>query len=173
MKKFFLIGGLVVFGAIIINYTLGGFKPLEPALISSQSLTLYGQHYEGRYNSEALDELIGDLRRRIDESESEASLIIVNYNQEELEKRGVVKQFVGISWKELPLERINLDSITLQQYNGVQFTVPIKPLVMPSPEKLKKEAEAMAQSMNTELRGISIEQYQDNNLIINYPFKTN
>jgi hypothetical protein len=174
VKKFLIIGALVVIGAVIINYTLGGFEPVQPSLISSQTLTLYGQHYEGRYNSEALDELIANLRKRIDESENEAVLTIVNYNQEELEKRGVVKQFVGINWKALPLENnTDLDSITIEQYNGVQFAIPIKPLVMPSPEKLKKEAEAMAESMNTELVGLSIEQYQNNSLIINYPFKTN
>ena len=48
---------------------------------------------------------------------------------------------------------------------------PIQPLVMPSPEKLKRMANEAAELMAGELQGYSIEQYKERFLIINYPLK--
>jgi hypothetical protein len=171
VKKYILFAVIITAAALIINYVLGGFKPVDSGLITSEKMIIYGQAYEGRYNSTALDELISELRGQIENTEAEGQLIIVNYLQPELEKRGTVSQFVGIAWDAVPLG-ISYDSLVLEPYNGAQFRIPVKPLIMPSPEKLKGLAETMANDMNASLAGYSVEQYQDRTLIINFPFKT-
>ena len=64
-----------------------------------------------------------------------------------------------------------LESLTIDGYNGLQFRIPIRPLVMPSPEKLKKLAAEAASEMEGILMDFSIEQYKDQVLINNFPLK--
>lgn len=172
MKKFLVISAVILLAAVIINYALGGFREIEPGLVSTKAITLYGFQYEGRYNSNELDNKITQLRTLLDASEQDGTLTIINYMQPEFEKRGVVKQFVGIIWeKDTTSSLVNLTTLQLEPCNAIQFEVPVKPLVMPSPEKLRKLAEEMAEQMESQLAGWSMEQYRGQKLIINYPIK--
>ena len=84
----------------------------------------------------------------------------------------MIRQFVGIAWENNVNNTIEpLDSLIIEPYNGFQFRIPIKPLVMPSPEKLKRLSNEAAELMEKELQDYSIEQYKDHLLIINYPLK--
>ena len=170
MKKFFAIAAVILIAAFVINYSLGGFDSVKPGLISTTDVTYFGSYYEGRYNSDTLEEIIASLRSKI-EKEGSGVLTIINYQEEDLEKRGIVKQFVGIEWPVQAPKNHGLDSLYITAYNGVQFRVPIRPLVMPSPKKLIDMATEMATEMNTVVQGISIEQYQQGKLIINFPMK--
>lgn len=161
---------IIALAAVVINYSLGGFEGVEPGLITSTKVVVYGKTYEGQYNSAALDELLDELRAAIDANEAQGRLTIINYHQPELEKRGTVKQFVGITWAGQPGSE-DYDSLVVEPYNGVQFRIPVRPLVMPSPEKLRDQAAVMAAEMQTTLAGYSLEQYQDKTLVINFPFK--
>ena len=172
MRKYLVIGALVVLAGIVINYSLGGFKQIEPELISTHSTVIYGSLYEGGHSSDSLTNLIAHIDKILTETGRKGTLTIVNYIQEKLEKRGMVKQFVGIEWeKNTDNLMLPLDSIIISPYNGFQFRLPIKPLVMPSPEKLKSLAREAAELMDGELQGFSIEQYRDRLLIINFPLK--
>jgi hypothetical protein len=172
MKKYLVFGAIIIIAGVVINYSLGGFKPIEPGLISSNGVTLYGWHYEGSYSSDSINNQIETLRNIINDADREGVLTIVNYIDPDLEKRGVVQQFIGIEWIiKNDSNNNDLDSLIIQPYNGIQFNVPIKPLVMPSPEKLKNLAFEAAKEMNTELLNFSIEQYKGRSLILNFPLK--
>jgi len=172
VKKYFVIGGIILLFAVVINYSLGGFKPIKGQLISTKQTTLYGHFYEGSHSSDSLVSQVNHLRRLINKHNINGTLTIVNYIQPEFEKRGMVKQFIGIESTSFVLSKnLSLDSLILKAYNGIQFKIPIKPLVMPSPEKLKKLALQAAIDMDSELAGFSIEYYADNLLITNYPLK--
>lgn len=172
MRKYLILGALLVLAGIVINFSLGGFKKIEPELISTHTTVIYGSLYEGGHSSDSLTNLIAHFHEILTESNHSGTLTIVNYMQEKLEKRGLVKQFVGIEWeKSANNPKRPLDSLSISPYNGFQFRLPIKPLVMPSPEKLKKLAREAAQAMDAELQGYTIEQYRDRLLIINFPLK--
>lgn len=172
MRKYLVIGALVVLAGIVINYSLGGFKQIEPELISTHSTVIYGSLYEGGHSSDSLTNLIAHYHEILAGSGQPGILTIVNYIQEKLEKRGVVKQFVGIEWETKPQSLgPPYDVLDIDPYNGFQFRIPIKPLVMPSPEKLKQLAIDAAKLMDGELQGYSLEQYKDGFLIINFPLK--
>lgn len=172
MRKYLYLGGIIVLAGIVINYSLGGFKSIEPALISTQGTIIYGSLYEGSHDSDSLNNQISYFRKLLTESRVPGTLTIVNYIQPGLEKRGMIRQFVGIEW-ENNIDNNNqpLDSLIIEPYNGFQFRIPIKPLVMPSPEKLKRLALEAAESMDGELQAYSIEQYKDRLLIINFALK--
>ena len=172
MKKYFILGGIIVITGIVINYSLGGFKAVEPGLISKDVTILYGFNYKGSYSSDSLSTQISNLRKLLNNTERLGTLTIVNYVQSDLEKRGMVRQFIGIEWEKKlgPFEQ-SLDSLIIRPYNGVQFKLPIRPLVMPSPEKLKRLAKDFAESMASGLDTYTIEQYKEQYLIINFPFK--
>lgn len=172
MKKYLVFGAIIIIAGVVINFSLGGFKPIESGLISSNGVTLYGWHYEGSYSSETIDKHIETLRDILKNTDKEGVLTIVNYIKPDLEKRGIVQQFIGIEWINKSGPNSNgLDSLVIQPYNGIQFNVPIKPLVMPSPVKLKSLAIEAAIEMDTELLNYSIEQYKDKSLILNFPLK--
>jgi hypothetical protein len=172
LRKYLIFGALVVLAGIVINYSLGGFKKIEPELISTHSTVIYGSLYEGGHSSDSLTNLIAQFHKILTASGQTGTLTIVNYKQEKLEKRGLVKQFVGIEWqKNVNNIKPPLDSIFISPYNGFQFRLPIKPLVMPSPEKLKKLAQEAALLNDGELQDYSIEQYHNQLLIINFPLK--
>jgi hypothetical protein len=172
MKKYLIMGGLLIAAGVIINYSLGGFKPITPELISTPDITLYGWTYEGNYASDSLNSQIELLRSIIKENNNTGILTIANYMIPELEKRGVVRQFIGIEWiNENGFSIENLDSLHINSFSGIQFKIPIKPIVMPNPEKLKALAEGTAEAMNTSLQGFSLEQYKDKSLILNFPLK--
>ena len=172
MKKYLIIGGIIVLAGIVINYSLGGFKNVEPQLISTHDTIIYGLLYQGGHSSDSLNHQIAHYRKILSESNQPGILTIVNYVQSNLEKRGMVKQFIGIEWeKNVNSSNKPLDSLIIKSYNGFQFRIPIQPLVMPSPEKLKQLASEAAELMEGELQAYSIEQYKDRFLIINFPLK--
>jgi hypothetical protein len=172
VRKYLILGGIILLAGIVINYSLDGFKKIEPALVSAPATTIYGSLYEGGHSSDALETQVLQLRKILNESGQPGTLTIVNYNQSDLEKRGMIKQFLGIEWTQngKSLGQFQ-DSLFIAGYNGFQFRIPIKPLVMPSPEKLKKLAKDATLAMAGELQGFSIEQYKDGFLIINFPLK--
>ena len=172
MRKYLVIGALIVLAGIVINYSLGGFKQIDPELISTHNTIIYGSLYEGGHSSDSLNHQVEHYRSILNESNQPGRLTIVNYTQSNLEKRGMVKQFIGIEWEnEHPELYRPIDSLAINAYNGFQFRIHIKPLVMPIPEKLKQLAIEAAELMDGELQGYSIEQYKDGSLIINYPLK--
>ena len=170
MRKYLILGGIIVITGIVVNFTLGGFEPIEPVLISAHKTRLYGWHYEGYHASDSLDRQVEKLRDILAATGQPGTLTIVNYLQPELEKRGVVKQFVGIDWGNTSYTNdYKLDTLSIAAYNGFQFVISIKPLVMPSPEKLKRMAREAAKNMDAQLQDISIEQYKNKTLIVNFP----
>ena len=172
MRKFLLLGGIIVLAGVVINYSLGGFSQIEPELVSTQGTIIYGSLYEGSHSSDSLNDQVTHYRKILTESGQSGTLTIVNYIQPSFEKRGMIRQFVGIAWENNVNNTIEqLDSLIIEPYNGFQFRIPIKPLVMPSPEKLKRLSNEAAELMEKELQDYSIEQYKDHLLIINYPLK--
>ena len=92
MKKYLILGGIIVLSGIAINYFLGGFEQLKPEHVEINDMTIFGKSYEGRYASDSLDNIITSLNNLI-KSDTSGALIIVNYLQEDLEK------YKSINWK--------------------------------------------------------------------------
>lgn len=156
---------------LAINYFLGGFNRPELMKGTMNEMTIHGMPYEGRYASDSLDNMIDWLQSQIDTTGIPGSLVIVNYLQEDLEKRGVVKQFVGLVADQGIEFKHPLDTLVLPASETIQFTIPVNPLVMPSPEKLKKMAIDEAEKNQVSLVGYSIEQYRNRKLIVSFPAK--
>jgi hypothetical protein len=172
VRNYLIYGGIIALAGIVINFSLGGFKSIEPELVSTKGVTIYGALYEGEHSSDLLSNQISYYRNLVDDSDQEGILTIINYIQPDLEKRGIIRQFIGIEWLNVGYENEGLmDSLIIEPYNGIQFRMKVTPLVMPSPEKLKQQAAEAAELMDSELLGHSIEQYMDGFLIINFPMK--
>ena len=172
MKNYLILGGLIVVAGILINYSFGGFEPIESTMISNPQTIIYGRFYEGSHSSDLLEKQLADLRKILKDPGNKGTLTIVNYINATLEQKGMVKQFLGIEGKKnLPYQAYELDSLVIDAYDGIQIIIPMKPLVMPSPEKLKKLAEKTAEIKGNKLRGYSIEQYKNQTLVINFPLK--
>lgn len=174
MKKYLFMGGVVLVAGFLINYTLGGFATIEPVIIETDNYIIYGTEFEGSYKSSNLSNLVNEMRSHQDQLETSADLVIVNYINEAKETIGDVTNFVGL--------RINRKANTtlLEEFErriikasqAIRISVKIKPLVMPSPEKIKSVAFEYATSQGIKLRGLSIEQYKENGvLVVEFPIE--
>lgn len=174
MKKYFILGAAIIVFGLLINYTLGGFASIEPKMVDVHDYTIYGAAFEGSYKSDQLTELVEKMRVVQKGLGGKADVVIVNYLDQNKENIGLVKNFVGIRANEaLP------DSITktfekriIKAKKALRAKVKIKPLVMPSPEKVKKKAFEMAEFEGVKLQNLSIEQYLDTGiLVVEFPLE--
>ena len=119
MRNYLIYGGIIALAGIVINFSLGGFKPIEPELVSTKGVTIYGALYEGGHSSDLLSNQISYYQGLLDGSDQLGTLTIINYIQPDLEKRGVIKQYIGIEWINEGNDREELiDSLFILQ-NGI------------------------------------------------------
>jgi hypothetical protein len=171
MKKLLLITAALLLGSLLVNNMLGGFDKVDVDIVEVNDYLIYGQAFAGRYNSDELENRVTRIRQLVEEGTLEGNLVIVNYIDEQKEKRGEVKQFVGVLLINpallTPVEGLKLLTITASQ--AVEARIGVRKLVMPSPEKIKKKSLALARQQGLELMDISIETYQGQQLIVHYP----
>ena len=173
MKKILLIAFAVLLGALVVNTMLGGFDKVEVELVEVNGYHIYGQPFSGRYNSDELEGMIAMARKLVNDNTLEGELVIVNYVDEKSEKRGEVKQFVGVQLNDTTglVQLENFELLTIKTRQAVEARIGVRKLVMPSPEKIKKSSVAMAQENNLELMKMSIETYMGQHLIVHYPIQ--
>ncbi|MCF6351510.1 MAG: hypothetical protein L3J06_00725 [Cyclobacteriaceae bacterium] len=171
MKKYFVIGVIILIGGVLFNYKLGGFDAVKPHLVDVQDYVVHGSNYKGSYKSNALNSLVDTMRIRQKTLNTEASITIINYIDEAKETLGIVSNFVGLSGVSASNEElIGLEKRVIKATKSVRIIVKIKPLVMPSPEKIKAAAFEFAEGNGLELQKLSIEQYSTKgNLVIDFP----
>lgn len=173
MKRYFFIGVAILTLGILINYSLGGFATVEPYLIEVKGYTIYGTEYKGSYKGDKLGVLINELKILQPLLEVDTDVTIINYIDKEQETIGNITNFVGLQLNEnvgttSGLE--NLEKRTIAATKAVRLNVKVKPLVMPSPEKIKKIAFEYASKEGLQLQQYSIERYSsDGILIIEFP----
>jgi len=173
MKKYYIIGAIVLLAGLALNYKFGGFDKTEPQLVEVNDYTIYGASYEGSYKSNALSSLVNKMQTLQKSMGANTNVVLVNYIDEAKETLGIVSNFVGIE-TELAMgsELEKLEKRTIKAQKAIRVVVKINPLVMPSPEKIKALAFKMAAKEGLVLQNLSIEQYRnDGTLIIDFPVK--
>ena len=168
MKKYFFIGAVVLLVGLAINYSLGGFKTIEPKLVEVDNYIVYGKPYEGSYNSNWLTNM-GEVMRRLQQEITDSTdLVIINYINKAKETVGNVDNFVGLSLKNDTNNGAldKLEKRIIKANKAIRLTVKIQPMVMPSPEKIKELAFELAAKEGLQLQQFSIEKYSANGLLI-------
>ncbi|MCF6359129.1 MAG: hypothetical protein L3J29_00020 [Cyclobacteriaceae bacterium] len=170
MKKYFIIGAIILIAGLVINYKFGGFEKTEPQLIEVSDYAIYGASYEGSYKSNALSSLVSKMQTLQKNMADSSNVVLVNYIDEAKETLGIVSNFVGIITEGRGME--DLEKKTIKANKAIRVVVKINPLTMPSPEKIKALAFEMAEKEGLVLQKLSIEQYQeDDTLVIDFPVK--
>ena len=174
MKKYVVIGIAILCAGLLINYILGGFAQVLPQVVQVDNYVVYGAEYEGSYKSARLGNMVEEMRSYQGEIDSKTDVVIINYIDEAKETLGIVTNFVGLSLKN-SAEKIEIDpqeKRIIRASKSIRIKVAVKPLVMPSPEKIKAMAFKLAQEKGYKLQNISIEQYNESGmLIIDFPIK--
>lgn len=99
-------------------------------------------------------------------------MVIVNYINKAKETIGDVTNFVGlrINTKDTTTRLGAFEKRIIKASGAIRISVKIKPLVMPSPEKIKSVAFEYAISQGIKLQDLSIEQYKENGvLVVEFP----
>lgn len=171
MKKYFILGAAIVIFGLLINYTLGGFADIEPKLVSVGNYTIYGTAFEGSYKSSGLTDLVESMKKRQQDFNGEADVVIINYFNEEKERIGMVNNFVGLRFNRTEPDSVEgLEKRVIEAKNALRTEIKIKPLVMPTPEKIQKKTMSIAELEHLHLLNLSIEQYNDSGvLIVEFP----
>lgn len=173
MKKYIILGIVVVVFGLLINYTLGGFATVKTEKVEVNDYIIYGIAFEGSYKSNELDDLVGSMQKRQQEFNGAADVIIVNYFNEDKEKIGLVNNFVGLRFHSAEPDSITgLEKRVLKAKQALRSKVNVRPLVMPSPEKIKKKAFDLAEETGIQLQPLSIEQYKNTGVLqVEFPIK--
>ncbi len=173
MKKYFIIGAIILIVGMFLNYKFGGFEKTEPQLVEVSDYTIYGASYEGSYKSNALSSLVSKMQKLQKNMDANTNVVLVNYIDEAKETLGIVSNFVGIVAElEVGSGLEKLEKKTIKAQRAIRIAVKINPLAMPSPEKIRALAFEMAAKEGLVLQNLSIEQYQnDGTLIIDFPVK--
>ncbi|MCB0494863.1 MAG: hypothetical protein KDC79_01890 [Cyclobacteriaceae bacterium] len=173
MKKYFVLGAAVVILGLLINYALGGFAAMEPKLIEVNDYTIYGEPFEGSYKSTELSELVNKMREKQKQFGEAADVVIVNYFNEDKERVGYVKNFVGLQFNASEPDSIaGLQKKIIKANKALEIKIKIKPLIMPTPEKIQDKATEMAEFDSLKLKGLSIEQYKESGvLVVEFPIE--
>jgi hypothetical protein len=173
MKKYYIGGIIILFGGLMINYKLRGFKTLNPKMVKVSNYKIYGIPFEGSYKSDSLSTLVQKMRELQKKEKAKSNVVIINYIDKTKETLGIVSNFVGITSinKDSGLHKI-LEKRIIKANKAIRITVKIKPLVMPPPEKIKKLAFDFAKSNGIKLQNLSVEKYsKEGVLIIDFPIK--
>jgi hypothetical protein len=172
VKKYFLLAAVVLIGGIAINYSLGGFTKVEPKLIEVNNYVIYGTAFEGSYKSDELTILVDNMRNHQLQIANNTDLVVVNYIDDTKETIGKISNFVGL----VPDKDFNFnepeefEKRIIRATRAIRIEVKIKPLVMPSPEKIKNTAIEFAIANKLKLQNLSIEKYQENGvLVVEFP----
>lgn len=174
MKKYLFMGGVILVAGFLINYTLGGFATIEPEIIETDNYIIYGTDFEGSYKSSKLSNLVNEMRSHQQQLETSSDLVIVNYINEAKETIGDITNFVGLRINTKPNSTVlgAFEKRIIKASRAVRISVKIKPLVMPSPEKIKSVAIEYATSQGIQLQDLTIEQYKENGvLVVEFPIK--
>lgn len=172
MKKYLILGAVVLTLGMLINYSLGGFEGIKPKLIKVNNYTVYGHNFEGSYKSSQLTDLVDEMRGVQQTLEHPSDLVIINYINEAKETLGKINNFVGLRLSTTSDDQYlsAFDKRVIEANRSIRIEIKIKPLVMPSPEKINEVAFAFAKSNGFAIQELSIEQYSQNGvLIIEYP----
>ena len=170
MKRLLWISATILVGALLLNNILGGFQEVNATIIEVDGYQIYGQSFQGNYDSDQLTDIVDLTRKLLAEGTLSGDLVVVNYFNFKNEKRGFVDQFIGVQLQdgEIPdIEGFEFRQIEVKQ--AVEVIIGIRKLVMPSPEKIKSKAEKMAIDQGLQLRELSIETYQKEELVIHIP----
>ena len=95
LKKALGISVIILVAALVLNNMLGGFEPVQTSIVPFTDSYVYGNEYEGRYDSNELTDLVEEVRAQLSSGDLEGELVIINYFDDRKEKRGDLKQFVG------------------------------------------------------------------------------
>ena len=172
MKNYFFLGALILVIGLAVNYSLGGFKAIEPEIVEVDDYIVYGNSYEGSYKSNWLADMVEEMRNLQQRIDDNTDLVIINYTNEAKETLGDINNFVGLSLmndtSDVALDK--LEKRVIKASKAIRLKVKIQPMVMPSPEKIKALAFEFATNSGLELQQISIEKYStDGMLIIEFP----
>lgn len=172
MKKYVILAAVVLILGFLVNYSLGGFEDIKPQLIEVNNYTVYGSGFEGSYKSNQLSELVEKMRTHQQNLESTSDLVIINYINDAKETIGKIDYFVGIRLSNSSDEAnmTEFEQRIIEAKKAIRIEIKVKPLVMPSPEKINETAFTFAEQSGVKLQNLSVEQYTQNGvLIIEYP----
>jgi|GEM_PF-3051669 len=172
MRKFFVIAAIVLLFGLVVNQYLGGFKSLDAKIVPSRDIVVRGKMFEGSYKQDDLKHTIDSLRDQISSGKLAGELVIVNYFNDKDEKIGRLKQFVGIAANHSLEDTTSSREVDTRDFalsKVVRTRIPIRGLVMPSPERIKRNAAKVAGKAGKKIGAFSIERYSDQWLIVDIP----
>ena len=174
MKKYLILGAVILGVGLLVNNLLGGFMALKPSIIEVDNYTIYGATFEGNYKSNDLTNLVGKMRVLQADLHEPSDVCIINFFNDSKETLGQLTNFVGIRTIRPSQDSLllALDIKEVIATKAIRIEINVMPLVMPSPEKVKNIAYDYARKHQVELQNFSIEQYSKNGmLVVEFPVK--
>lgn len=149
LKKLAVSLSAVIIISLAFYYFLGGFDPINFQL-EVRSLTVYGQLYEGKRNSDMLSMLFEEAKKNVENGEG-LFLAVIDYP---VSSKDSIKQFIGVVSK----KPVGLDSVVFVDQTFMTAEITVHPLVRPLPNKIQNLAKeyALKNGLVTDTVGIEL-----------------
>jgi len=156
---------VIVIASTIIYYFLGGFNPVK-FQIEKESITIYGQLFEGEYDDPELEQYFLKAKELADKNKDN-KLIIVDYF---IDSKDSVKQFVGITSR----DSIALPVLDFSDVTFIKGIITSHHYVRPHPLTVRDLAQDYGTNHALNIEDISIEFYDPKEEIeVWFPARTN
>lgn len=160
------VAGAIILASSIIYYFLGGFNPVI-FKTDADSMTIYGQSFEGKYDDARLEEYFLEAKENTTTNKNN-KLVVIDYF---LDSKDSVKQFIGVISQDTSLA---LPTLKFKDVTFVKGTITCHPYVRPHPRSVREMAEEYAIDNSLKLNAFSIEFYDAKEEIeVWFPSKTN
>ena len=141
-------------------YALGGFNPVEIAVVSADARVVVGQAYQGTYGDLALRKVFVEARKQQASGAVPGVLTVINRDAASGSEEAV-NQFIGITLT-APLDSLpagyQRDTLAAGTYLRAQVTA--HPLAQPRPRTINERLSAYAAEHDITVSGLPIELYR-------------
>jgi hypothetical protein len=155
MRKI-LLGILILFIiGLGVYYQLGGFQELMFSIEPRQNITLLGKTYRGTPQDKKMGETFRDMESLI--QKNPGTNLHTLYYSEPAGKLDTLKVFVGIEYQEKLDEGKDLEVKTIPCTQAIVVHIEAHRMVMPGPDRVKREIERFAMENGVVTQGIYVD----------------
>ena len=164
--------GVALITLLILYKHLGGFKKIEVLEISGEGayrLEISGRNYEGKMGSPAWKNLFIEMRDSIGHGKLEEPITIIYLRP--LDRGKTIEAFIGAVRKPGQQLPAGFTEKSVTRKGVLRVNLSMHPVVMPSPELVRKRIRVYARIHRLVLDSLMIEKYHpDNSLTVEIPY---
>ncbi len=170
-----MLTGIVAVGLLVMYYHLGGFKKIQVRKIDNAGpyvMDIWGKEFTGDMQDTIWKNMFVGIRNEIIEGQLKGPIMIIYYKKpDNSTHKGKIEAFIGAEAGDDIPPSGNLKERMINVNGVIRASLNMHPVLMPSPERVKKLISQFAKNNHLREDSIMIEKYfPDNTLQVEVPY---